>query len=118
MVYADSLNTASLISSMESGDFYASTGVTLQEVSLKNNILTIKIDPSPNVKYTIEFIGAPKGKEQTHVIKSVSENIAAIDLTDDYIFVRARITSDKKKDNPFKDGDVEMAWTQPVVFKP
>jgi hypothetical protein len=78
-----------LLAAMENGDFYASTGVTLQEISLKNNILTIKVDPSPNVKYTIDFIGAAKGKEQTEVIKSVSENIAAIDLTDD-LCIRTR----------------------------
>ena len=116
MVYADSLKPRSLISALENGDFYASTGVTLKEVTVKNNILTIKIDPSDNVNYTIDFVGVTKGEEQSRVLKSVSATEASVDLTDQYLFVRARITSDKKKDNPFKDGDVEMAWTQPVVF--
>lgn len=118
MVYADSLNPSSLITAMENGDFYASTGVTLKEVSVKNNTLTINVDPSDNVKYTIDFVGAAKDEEQTRVLKSVSGVTASVDLSADYLFVRARITSDKKKDNPFKDGDVEMAWTQPVAFKP
>jgi hypothetical protein len=118
MVYADSLKPASLISALENGDFYASTGVTLTEVTVKNNILKIKIDPSDNVKYTIDFVGVAKGEEKSRVLKSLSATEASLDLTDQYLFVRARITSDRIKENPFKDGDVEMAWTQPVVFKP
>ena len=116
MVYADSLKPASLISALENGDFYASTGVTLKEVTVKNNTLKIKIDPSDNVKYTIDFVGVAKGEEKSRVLKSVSATEASLELTDQYLFVRARITSDRIKENPFKDRDVEMAWTQPVVF--
>jgi hypothetical protein len=118
MVYADSLKPASLVSALENGDFYASTGVTLTEVTVKNNTLKIKIDPSDNVKYTIDFVGVAKGEEKSRVLKSLSATEASLELTDQYLFVRARITSDRIKENPFKDGDVEMAWTQPVVFKP
>jgi hypothetical protein len=116
MVYADSLKPGSLISALENGDFYASTGVTLKEVTVKNNTLSIKIDPSDNVQYTIDFVGVAKGEQQSRVLKSISATEASLDLTDQYLFVRARITSDRIKDNPFKDADVEMAWTQPVVF--
>ena len=116
MVYADSLSPSSLIAAMENGDFYASTGVTLNEVSVKNNTLTVNVRPSENVKYTIDFIGVAKGDKQSQVLKSVSGVTASVDLSTDYLFVRARITSDKKKENPFKDEDVEMAWTQPVVY--
>ncbi len=116
MVYADSLSPSSLITAMENGDFYASTGVTLQAVFLKNNTLTVNVRPSDIVRYTIDFIGVAKGEQQSRVLKSISGATASFDLTEDYLIVRARITSDKKKDNPFKDEDVEMAWTQPVVF--
>jgi hypothetical protein len=116
MVYADSLKPASLITALENGDFYASTGVTLKQVTLKGNLLNIKIDALDNVKYTIDFVGVAKGEERSRVLKSVSANEASFDLSADYLFVRARITSDKKKENPFREADVEMAWTQPVVF--
>jgi len=116
MVYADSLSPSSLIAAMENGDFYASTGVILNEVSVKNNTLTVNVHPSDNVNYTIDFIGVAKGDKQSKVLKSVSGVTASVDLSADYLFVRARITSDKKKENPFKDEDVEMAWTQPVVY--
>ncbi len=92
--------------------------MTLHEVSVKNNTLTVNVHPSDNVKYAIDFIGVAKGEQQSRVLKSVSGVTASIDLSADYLFVRARITSDKKKENPFKDEDVEMAWTQPVVYKP
>jgi hypothetical protein len=32
----------------------------------------------------------------------------------DEIYVRARVVSTKAKANPSYDGEVEMAWTQPV----
>jgi len=85
---------------------------------VKNNTLTINIDPSDNVQYTIDFVGVAKGEQQSRVLKSISATEASLDLTDQYLFVRARITSDRIKENPFKDRDVEMAWTQPVAFKP
>ena len=103
---------------MENGDFYASTGVTLKEVVVKNNVLNIKIAAVDKVKYTIDFIGVAKGEQASKVLKTVSANEASFDLSTDHLFVRARITSDKIKENPFKDADVEMAWTQPVVAQP
>lgn len=114
MVYADSLSPSSLVNAMENGDFYASTGVSLSEVTFRNNKLTVTINPSGNVNYTIDFVGVAKNEEQSKVLKSEKANAASFDVTTDYLFVRARITSDKTKENPFKDGDVEMAWTQPV----
>jgi|GEM_PF-6468231 hypothetical protein len=38
-----SLNPRSLITAMEAGEFYASTGVELKELILKNNELSIKV---------------------------------------------------------------------------
>jgi hypothetical protein len=31
------------------------------------------------------------------------------------LYVRAKVTSTRLHPNPFKKGDVEAAWTQPVV---
>jgi hypothetical protein len=33
----------------------------------------------------------------------------------DEIYVRARVTSSKVKENPYREGEFEMAWTQPLV---
>jgi hypothetical protein len=117
MVHADSLKPSSLIRALESGNFYATTGVIIKEIQTKNNSISIKIDAQSGVVYTIEFIGVKKGEDRSRVIKTIKGNSGSFKLTPEYIFVRARITSSKTKDNPFQEGDVEMAWTQPVENK-
>ena len=51
------------------------------------------------------------------MIETVKAGQASFIVTDDYLFVRARITSNKIQPNPFQEGDYEMAWTQPVMVK-
>jgi hypothetical protein len=36
-------------------------------------------------------------------------------LTGKELYVRAKVTSSKPHPNPFQEGDVEVAWTQPFV---
>lgn len=115
MVHADSLTPASLIRAMEAGDFYATTGVILDDVSVSLNALNITVKEEPGVKYEIQFIGASEQDQTARVLKRVSGPRASIELLDSYIFVRAKIVSDKRKENPFQEGDYETAWTQPVA---
>jgi hypothetical protein len=117
MVLADSLTPASLIRAMEEGDFYATTGVLLDRVDVSLGALHIKVKAEAGVKYKIEFIGATAQDQNTRILKTVTGTEASIELPDSYIFVRARITSDKIKENPFREGDYETAWTQPVSDK-
>jgi hypothetical protein len=114
MVLADSLTPASLIEAMEAGDFYATTGVVLEEMDVNLDALSIKVKGEPGVKYNIQFIGASAQDQHTRILKQVSGTAASLELLDSYIFVRAKITSDKPKENPFQAGDFETAWTQPV----
>jgi hypothetical protein len=116
MVLADSLTPSSLIRSLEAGSFYASTGVKLEEIVVDNNVLRVAIAQDTGVNYKIQFIGVRKGEEQSSILKEVSETEAEFQITEDFLFVRSKIISDKVKENPFQDGDVETAWTQPVVF--
>jgi len=51
------------------------------------------------------------------VIETINGTSASFNVTDEYLFVRARVISSKIKVNPFQEKDVEMAWTQPVMFK-
>lgn len=115
MVHADSLTPASLIRAMEAGDFYATTGVILDDVSVSLNALNITVKEEPGVQYEIQFIGASEQDQTARVLKRVSGPRASIELLDNYIFVRAKIVSDKRKENPFQEGDYETAWTQPVA---
>jgi hypothetical protein len=114
MVLADSLTPSSLISAMEKGNFYSTTGVILEEVEIALGALNIKVKEDPGVQYNIQFIGTTGQDQHTRILKQVSGTEASLELLDSYIFVRAKITSDKLKNNPFQEGDFETAWTQPV----
>lgn len=114
MVQAEKLDASSLITAMEAGKFYASTGVSLEDVSFENNEMKIKVAPAEGVNYKIEFIGVLKNENESLVLKTVDGVDGSFTVTDEYQFVRALITSSKLQDNPFQDEDFEKAWTQPV----
>jgi hypothetical protein len=116
MVQAKSLRTEDLIEAMEAGKVYASTGVTLKQLEVKDNEIKIEIAKEEQAEYTIEFIGVKNGETESQVIETIHGSAGSYNVTADYIFVRARITSTKLKLNPFQEGDFEMAWTQPVSF--
>jgi len=119
MVRARELKPDSLISAMEKGDFYATTGVELEELTFDNQTLSLSVRPQQGVKYTIQFWGAfkTKGTKQQGGIlfKEANGPIARYKLRKTDLYVRAKIVSDKKKDNPYAEGEVETAWTQPVM---
>lgn len=114
MVQAESLTPKSLITAMESGDFYASTGVVLNNFSLKNNILSIEVNKEANVTYNISFIGCKAGHSEPEILKTVTGDKATFKITKDLLFVRCKITSSKLHHNPVEDLIYETAWTQPV----
>lgn len=114
MVRSDSLTPSSLIEAMERGDFYATTGVILDDISVRENVIHVDVKEEEGVKYEIQFIGATGQDQQAKILEKVEGPEATFELRDSYIFVRAKILSDKPKENPFQEGDVEMAWTQPV----
>jgi hypothetical protein len=114
MVRANALTAEALITALEVGDFYSSTGIVLEDISFVNGVLDVKVKAESGVAYTIEFIGVQKGKTKSAVLKSVKGTSAQFKVSKSYLFVRARVTSGKIKTNPFQEGDHEMAWTQPV----
>jgi hypothetical protein len=115
MVKAPSLSPEALITAMEAGDFYASTGVTLKALDQQAGSISVEIEPESGVDYRIEFIGVRKGSNKSEVLKTLQGTTASIDFDDNMLFVRARLISTKRKENPFQEGDFEMAWTQPVL---
>jgi hypothetical protein len=115
MVQADSLNPKSLIAAMEAGEFYASTGVELKDLTRNNNKLSIEVEQEAGVTYQISFIGCEKGKTEPEEFLSVEGNKASFELTNDMLFVRSKIVSSKLHANPIEDLLYESAWTQPVL---
>ena len=118
MVRASGLSPAALISAMEKGDFYSTTGVELETLEFKNRTLSLAVKPETGVGYTIQFWGAGKRKNSNIkngvMLKEVSGKSGRYKLRKKHLYVRAKIISTKLKENPFAKGDLETAWTQPV----
>lgn len=139
MVRSRFLTPEHLIAAMERGDFYASSGVTLEQVQASSTELKLKIVGQMGVQYQTEFIGTrrgfdvrsqpvkgPDGQELPvtrkysekigEVLATVQGNAPAYKFTGDELYVRARVTSTRAKANPSREGEFEMAWTQPVYL--
>ena len=118
MVRAKDLSAASIVEAMESGNFYSSTGVELEEIEFQKSYLSIKVKPEAGVTYSIQFIGANKGEEKASILKVVNSTEAKFKIKKRYAYVRANIISSKYQENPFKEGDFEKAWVQPITLDP
>ena len=90
------------------------------------------------MEYRIDFIGTRRGFDTrneriltatgaalrvTHrysdeigrVLLAVDRPVGEYRLQGDELYVRARVTSTRPKANPYREGEVEMAWVQPWV---
>lgn len=99
MVRAAELTRPAIMAALGAGDFYASTGVVLNDVVASPTGLRVEIAPSPNSKQTTVFIGA-----NGEVLGRSFENTAVYQFRGGEKYVRARVEA--------STGDV--AWTQPV----
>lgn len=118
MVRAKDLTAASIVEAMESGNFYSSTGVELEEIEFQKSYLSIKVKPEAGATYTIQFIGANKGDDKASILKVVNGTEAKYKIKKRDAYVRAIIISSKFQENPFKEGDFEKAWVQPITRTP
>ena len=140
MVRAYHLTPESIIAAMHAGDFYATTGVTLNDITSDNQKFEIKIKPEKNVTYTTYFIGTQKGydpagkpvlddegkessatriysKDIGTVLDEVQGTNATYSFKGDEIYLRAKVVSSKPKKIPTIDGERETAWVQPIIPK-
>jgi hypothetical protein len=119
MVLAEDLSPSSLIEAMEKGDFYASTGVTLNTIDFDGKMLTVEVEKETGVTYKIQFFGTKKSSPESGgiLLSQVSATAGSYTLATDDMYVRAKIISSKPKENPYQTGDMEVAWTQPVAEK-
>jgi len=99
VVRAPGLDALALMSSLEAGRFYASTGPVLDDVVVTPTTLEIRIGERSTFKHTTAFIGAGG-----RVLLVSPDNPAVFELTGDVGYVRARVT----------DSGGYSAWTQPV----
>ena len=102
---------------MEAGNFYASTGVSLESFGQSGDQYVVNVEPEEGISYEIYFISWKIGADQPTISPAMVGLSASYTLSDKDWFVRAKIVSDKAKDNPYKTGDTEVAWTQPVKMQ-
>ena len=137
MVRAPHLSSEAIVAGLEAGDFYASTGVLLDDVRRDGDELKLTIRGEPGVTYRTEFIATMKdvkldstprlgaNGEELPVTRVYAEEIGKIvakstdlkpsyQLTGNELYVRAKVVSSKPHPNPYQLGDTELAWTQPI----
>lgn len=101
VVRAASLSPNAILSAMEKGDFYASTGVELTDYKADSKSISITIREDMMSKYTVRFTGKD-GK----LLKETFENPAVYEFRGDEMYVRAKII----------ESNGRFAWTQPVML--
>lgn len=140
MVRAAKLDADEIVKAMKAGDFYASSGVTLDDISFKDGTLRLRIHAEPGVTYSTQIRGTLKGYDATTrsapAVKGdlhpkrllysddVGKTLATIEGTEvtwkpsgKELYFRAVITSSKPYNKPSFEGQTEMAWTQPMGWK-
>lgn len=103
MVRAAKLTAEALLAAMERGDFYASTGVVIDDIVLAPRSLTVKMRNSGKTKYTTHFIG-----RGGRALATAVSNPATYTFRGDEGYVRARVV----------DSNGKIAWVQPVRVRP
>jgi hypothetical protein len=138
MVRSGFLTPEHIIRALKTGDFYATTGVRIHDFGADDDSYYVEVDAEEGVEYTIQFIGTPKDhdissepvldddghemratrvykEEIGTILDEIQGTHAEYRFTGNELYVRAKIISDREHPNPFREGDTEMAWTQPVV---
>ncbi len=141
-VRAPFLTPESIIEGLETGDFYASSGVALEDVQYdpKAATLELKVQAEPGASYTTQFIGTLTGYDRARkpvqdkdgkplpvtqrysddvgkVLATVEGPTARYQLTGEELYVRAVVISSQPPENPVYPDQHAQAWTQPVGWE-
>ncbi|MCC9657446.1 hypothetical protein [Rhodopirellula halodulae] len=126
MVRSRYLTPEHLIRAMKKGDFYASSGVSLEDVNFKadTKTLTLKIQGEPGATYQTEFIATlaqEDGLIDEHrigvTVKRSTSLTPSYTMSGKELYVRAVVTSSQPPRDPSFDGQKQQAWTQPVGWE-
>lgn len=135
------LTPDALLAAMHAGDFYTSTGVTLDDIAFDatKRRLSVRVQPAPDTSYTIRFVTTKKNFDQTvrtvevpaakghgsrtvpiysedigKTVKLVEGTEAVYTMAADDLYVRAKIESSQPSlYNAYFHPSVKVAWTQP-----
>ena len=98
MVRAANSSSTAITQALASGDFYASTGVTLQNYQVTATSITVGVEDSGSAT-TIDFIG-----RNGQLLQRSTGNAAVYQFTNHEEYVRVKLVN----------GYGQAAWTQPV----
>jgi hypothetical protein len=98
-VRAPRLEAGALMEALERGDFYASTGVVLDDVHATPTALTVKVTVEGSSRYRIQFIGGGG-----RLLAESTEPAATYTFAGDEGYVRAKVL----------ESNGRVAWVQPV----
>jgi hypothetical protein len=103
MVRADTLTADAILRALRRGEFYASTGVTLSELSMDARTvhLVMATEGNDDTRFTTDFVG-----RAGRVLATTYGKDASYRVRGDEGYVRARVT----------DSNGKKAWTQPVFL--
>ena len=101
VVRAARLEARALLESLERGDFYASTGVVLEDIVSSTTAMTVKVKPEGTSRYRIQFVGAGG-----RILNEVGDASASYTFKGDEGYVRAKVI----------ESNGRMAWCQPVML--
>ena len=145
MVRSRFLTPEHVIRGLRAGDFYASTGVQLEDVSFDGakRVLSLRIAPSGSETFVTRFVGTraganlkgvPRKDEKGQVVETtldytgdgprIGEVLAEVPglaptyaLRGDELYVRAVVESTGASEFPSKESRRKKAWTQPVGWE-
>ena len=93
------LDPADITRAIEAGQFYSSTGVELDAITVTPNAMEVRVKQFKDFKYRVEFIG-----DGGRILAQVDGVTARYELKDGVTYVRARVV----------DSGGRRAWTQPA----
>jgi hypothetical protein len=119
MVRSHELSADGLLGALHAGDFYASSGVVINDVNSGHHHYSVDIAAQAGVGYTTRFYGTRMVVDEPgpvgELLHETTDNPAVYELQGDELYVRATVTSTTLHPNPHAAGDLEMAWCQPVL---
>ncbi len=98
-VHAERLAPQPILAALERGDFYASSGVELNDYQVTDAGISLEIREQPSRTYRVQFIG-----QSGRVLQEATSACASYVFKSDDVYVRVRIG----------DSSGAFAWTQPV----
>jgi hypothetical protein len=103
VVRAPRLEARAIVQAIELGEFYASTGVELEDYERTSERVTLQVKTNSYSKYRVQFIGSGG-----RILQEATTPTAAYIFQGDEGYVRAKVI----------ESNGRVAWMQPVMLRP